>query len=875
MDASNLSLISSQGTEYIEPCVVQVQNKITFTQYKSTTSLSKRYWLEDGEIQKQAAAQMYKGTAERVTMSFAEFPTALSKATEKQAFGYGVHSSKYPDKVNIVVAGKEQSDKNSISRTKKFYVYPDNPAMSMVDHDPSDYVKAVTPDELVTILAEIHPAIKQAARITRGSISAGVHIAGELPKKGKGFHLYLPIKNGSDIPRYGELIVEWLWLKGYGCIALAANGAMLERTLIDSAVFSPERLDFVGSPIISGIGLEYTPPEITHISGGLLDTATLPDLPDEQKAEVTRLKAEVKAAIKPAAATKQKQWAADKIETMQAAGVPVEKAREVVARILKGGSQDLYDDFLLEFAGELGTARVADVLKNPKKYHDKSLADPVEGKAYGATTAKCYADQSGKPVINSMAHGGCKYFLHLTPPAKPIDPIVQPKEKKEKADWQTELDAHVARFNRTHASVVIGGKHRVMRAINHDFKNGFDFYTRRDLELLHDRTIIKVGEKEDKRSGAITDVYANHVRAWAKNPNARTYEGGVIFLPGEKAHFDCFNTWDGFTVRPQRNDLLLEPIYYHLKEVLCNGKQELYDYLRKWTAYTLQNPGKQAGSTIVTRGAKGSGKGWYGQFLRVIWGRHGKQVINPAHLTGKFNGHLADVCFLFADEAFFSGDVKHEGILKGLITEPTFMVERKGIDSLEQKNYLKIYMATNNDFAVPATKDERRFCVLDVSSKHMGDRPYFNVLFKALDSQEVQAAFLYAMLDTDLTGFYMGDIPESEGLRTQRYHSMTSVQKWLVDSLKKGCFGEDKGFGSFPESVGATKLYETYINWCNDGQIRSFDRSTQTAFGKYLKAIYRKKERNGSGQNEYWFESLDDTISKFEVFERVILDELG
>ena len=121
----------------------------------------------------------------------------------------------------------------------------------------------------------------------------------------------------------------------------------------------------------------------------------------------------------------------------------------------------------------------------------------------------------------------------------------------------------------------------------------------------------------------------------------------------------------------------------------------------------------------------------------------------------------------------------------------------------------------------------------------------------------------------------MGDIPESEGLRTQRYHSMTSVQKWLVDSLKKGCFGEDKGLGSFSERVGATKLYETYISWCNDGQIRSFDRSTQTAFGKYLKVIYRKKERNGSGQNEYWFESLDSTISKFEAFERVNLDELS
>jgi hypothetical protein len=127
MSTSNLSLVPNPGTEYVEPCVVPVQDKITFTLYTSTDHLSKRYWTDKGLIQKQAAAQMYKGTAERVTMSFAEFPTALSKATEKQAFGYGLYPLNYLDKVNIVVAGKEQAEKNSISRTQKFYAYTEGP----------------------------------------------------------------------------------------------------------------------------------------------------------------------------------------------------------------------------------------------------------------------------------------------------------------------------------------------------------------------------------------------------------------------------------------------------------------------------------------------------------------------------------------------------------------------------------------------------------------------------------------------------------------------------------------------------------------------------------------------------------------------------
>jgi len=71
---NNLNLVSSQGTERVQPCVVPVQDKITFTTYTSTEPLSKRYWTDKGLIQKQAAAKMYKGTAVRVTMPFAEFP---------------------------------------------------------------------------------------------------------------------------------------------------------------------------------------------------------------------------------------------------------------------------------------------------------------------------------------------------------------------------------------------------------------------------------------------------------------------------------------------------------------------------------------------------------------------------------------------------------------------------------------------------------------------------------------------------------------------------------------------------------------------------------------------------------------------------------
>lgn len=276
---------------------------VIFTQYKSADSLSKRYWLEDGLIHKQAAAQMTKGSANRVTMDFAGFGQALAKQTDKQAFGYGVHAPSYPDKVTISTKAKANPDKNIISRSLNYFQYS-GAGVVMIDHDPSEYGQTFTPDGLLTALVAIHPEIAQAARIVRGSVSAGVHKAGEASRTDKGFHLYLAVVDTTFLKEYGALLTDRLWLAGLGFIALAANGALLERTCIDAAVFSPERLDFVGRPIITGTGLDFTPPKTNYTEGVALDISTLPALATEEVAQVAILKQQAKEAIKPSAVKK-------------------------------------------------------------------------------------------------------------------------------------------------------------------------------------------------------------------------------------------------------------------------------------------------------------------------------------------------------------------------------------------------------------------------------------------------------------------------------------------------------------------------------------------------------------------------------------------
>jgi predicted P-loop ATPase len=394
--------------------------EVTYTRYTSPDPLSKEYWLENGGIQKEANALLYRGKAETVSSTIEEFTEALKNADGHTAFGYGLHSEDYPDKVRIVVNSKADPDKNILARTKEYYDYYGIPGILMLDHDPSPYGRPISPDELVSVLIDIHPEIGQAARITRGSMSAGVHKKRGKPQQNSGFHVYIPVVDARGIPSYGEVLIDHLWLKGYGFIALAENGRMLERTILDGAVFSPERLDFVGAPIIQDPDLVYTAPEPVFVPGNLLPTITLPNLTAAEVATVAKLKTDAKEAMKSKAEAKQKQWAEDRVAAMVASGTPPDQAQATIDRILSHECQELYGEFLLEFAGGLGTVTVADVLNAPEKYDRKALADPIEGKNYGATTAKFYWND-GSPTINSQAHGGCRYFLSLEPPQQLIN----------------------------------------------------------------------------------------------------------------------------------------------------------------------------------------------------------------------------------------------------------------------------------------------------------------------------------------------------------------------------------------------------------------------------------------------------------------------
>ena len=391
----------------------QSDEQVSFTCYiNARGNLSKSYVVSNGAIVKTPAASLTDGVAERLEIPFEEFPKFLSYAESNMAFGYGTHSEEFPEQVTIATHGTENPDFNVLARTQDYFTYPKSAGILMLDHDPSQYGETISAEEFLKILGSIDQNLAKAAKVIKPSVSAGVGLVGAPPSQDKGYHVYIPVMNAADIPRYGKLLFDRLWLAGYGFIALSSNGAMLIRSVIDEAVFSPERLDFVGKPVIDSADLEYTPIEPILISGGMLDTSLLAELTSTEKMHIHKLIGDKKAAISDQAHAKKLAWNEGKVLELVHKGISKSEAQTLVDNFQQGRDKDLHEDFILYFCNpKLGCVTVKEVIDNPTTYDEKALADPIEGTEYGSTTAKFYWND-GKPIINSFAHGGQKYYLH-------------------------------------------------------------------------------------------------------------------------------------------------------------------------------------------------------------------------------------------------------------------------------------------------------------------------------------------------------------------------------------------------------------------------------------------------------------------------------
>ena len=320
---------------------------------------------------------------------------------------------------------------------------------------------------------------------------------------------------------------------------------------------------------------------------------------------------------------------------------------------------------------------------------------------------------------------------------------------------------------------------------------------------------------------------------WLEHPDRRTYPGGICFAPDGEV-INKYNLWRGWSYKPVPGDVA--PFIEFVTNVIASGDDEHAEYILGWVAQMIQKPQSKVGVGITLRGKKGSGKSFFGELIGGLCKPHHRIVSKADHVTGKFNRHLEDTLLLQCDEAYWARNKAAEGALKDLMTNNRITVERKGMDSYSSNNYTRLLFTSNEEWVVPASLDERRFAVFDVSECQMQNAKYFGDLRRWYDRGGAEN-LLYFFKHFDLNKVDVRVAPKTAALDEQKLLSLDTIDQWVLDCISSGEFREQRANGDvfeFGSPEAKHSIYHCYVSSVK-GRFESVRKESQ--FWRHLHEI--------------------------------------
>jgi hypothetical protein len=342
--------------------------------------------------------------AERIRLAdVAALARLIGKLQSNQAITLGRLRSGLPDRVEVTTKAKLNglALPHIIARTAADIVFAEKrSAFALIDADSKGMPPGVASQlakagGLWPTLVSILPALQGMGHVMRRSTSAGLYRTDtreQLPGSNNA-HIYIAVRDGADIDRFLYTLHDRCWLVGFGWKMVGAGGQLLDRSIIDRMVGRAERLVFEGPPLlIHPVAQDTNARKPVAVDGDVLDTiAACPPLTVLEKDKLQRLKGQEAQRLEPEWAKARARYIKERgAELAKRTGMTPEAAAEIIAHQCNGV---LLPDVELPFDDpELAGKAVGDVLADPERLVGETLADPLEGVAYGTNKAKIMLD---------------------------------------------------------------------------------------------------------------------------------------------------------------------------------------------------------------------------------------------------------------------------------------------------------------------------------------------------------------------------------------------------------------------------------------------------------------------------------------------------
>jgi len=233
----------------------------------------------------------------------------------------------------------------------------------------------------------------------------------------------------------------------------------------------------------------------------------------------------------------------------------------------------------------------------------------------------------------------------------------------------------------------------------------------------------------------------NWIKQWTtNNEDIKKYAKMDTYPDITKCPDDVLNLWVPYAMErvkfcEHRQDAC-DFMKQHILEVICDNGVPQANYLLDWISHIVQFPdAKTKKCPIILSKGEGTGKSSVIRLLERMFGKD--KVWEPLKpdrdVWGSFNGNLIGKTIVVLNEIGQYQTDRSMGEIKGYITEPKVSIRAMRTEAQEMSDYTN-YIATTNDEkgGFQVGEDTRRFWILRVSDKRLGDTEYFDKFYAYL-----------------------------------------------------------------------------------------------------------------------------------------------
>lgn len=267
------------------------------------------------------------------------------------------------------------------------------------------------------------------------------------------------------------------------------------------------------------------------------------------------------------------------------------------------------------------------------------------------------------------------------------------------------------------------------------------------------------------------------------------------------------NLYGGWPTTPQQGDCskLLQLLQY-----LCSNEQnpdEVYQWVLRWLALPIQQPGAKMRTSLIFHGPQGTGKNLFFESIMAIYAEYGR-IVDQAAIEDKFNDWASRKLFLIADEVVARTELFHvKNKLKSLVTGEWIRINPKNVAAHDERNHVNIVFLSNESVPLVLEHDDRRYMVIHTPEKL--DQSFYNQVRDELNNGGI-AALHHHLLQIDLAGYDIHTKPPVTRAKQQLIEAS-------LDSV--GSFVRDWFQGDIPKApfcpCSSDHLYQVYRRYCD------------------------------------------------------------